>query len=286
MEGDKKYKKTIYVLSTLLGVSIVALAGTEMYKQYVIKKPTSVILPAENIITSEEKSEEKSKIDNTTKQQENDSENNSIDNTQVNEQINNESNKSLNQESTEKILSLHKKQANDNDTFNLVNMFPGDTVIKNYCIKVSYKDSVTLRFGVDTHNGYEKLSEAMKIKVVLSTTGETLYDGYIKDMPTSLNHTLSFTDTSKSEELYYNVTAYLDTSVGNEYMGKDLKLNFKWWVEETDNLQKPPSAEDDMNVSTGDNTNIVMWLLAMVGSMLVLIYLYSKAKKEGKYYGE
>ena len=66
----------------------------------------------------------------------------------------------------------------------------------------------------------------------------------------------------------------------------DLKLNFKWWVEETDNLQKPPSTEDDMNVSTGDSMNIVTWLSAMVGSMLVLIYLYSKAKKEGKYYGE
>ena len=191
MERDKKYKKTIFLLSTLLGVSLVALAVIEMYKQYVLEKTDSVIIATENIITSEEKSE----IDNTTKQQENDSENNSTDNTQVNEEINNEYNEDLSEESNENILSLHKKQANDNDTFNLVNMFPGDTLTKNYCIKVSYKDRLTVRFGVDIHKGYEKLSEAMKIKVVLSTTGETLYDGYIKDMPTSLNHTLSFTDT-------------------------------------------------------------------------------------------
>lgn len=273
MEGDKKYKKTISVLSTLLGVSIVALAGTEMYKQYVPKKTTSVIVEAENIITSEEKS----KIDNTTKQQENDSENNSIDNTQVNEQINNEYNHSLSEENTENILSLYKKQANDNDTFNIVNMFPGDTVTKNYCIKVSYKDSVTVRFGVDTHNGYEKLSEAMKIKVVLSTTGEILYDDYIKDMPNSLNHTLSFTDTSKNEELYYKVTAYLDTSVGNEYLGKDLKLNFKWWVEEDNNLQTLPD--------TGGKNNIFILISAMVVSFSGLRFLCSKRRKEVESYG-
>ena len=67
------------------------------------------------------------------------------------------------------------------------------------------------------------------------------------------------------------------TSVGNEYLGKDLKLNFKWWVEEDNNLQTLPD--------TGGKNNIFILISAMVVSFSGLRFLCSKRRKAVESYG-
>ncbi len=168
-------------------------------------------------------------------------------------------------------LALHKKNADDNVAFNAVNMFPGDVETKYYCVKVSYKNEITVRFRAEVREGYEKLAEVMKCKVVLLTTGQTLYDGLMKDMPESLNHTLK-TEESTTDELYYEITAYLDTSVGNEYQNKRLVADFKWWVEETGNLEPAPD--------TGDSTVLIVVSSA---ALLLLLLLFVKKRREERH---
>ena len=78
---------------------------------------------------------------------------------------------------------------------------------------------------------------------------------------------------STTDELYYEITAYLDTSVGNEYQNKDLIADFSWWVEETGNLEPSPK--------TGDNANILLWIcLAAVSGSVMIFLLFARRRRE------
>lgn len=152
-------------------------------------------------------------------------------------------------------------------------MFPGDSETKYFRVRVSYHDKITVHYKATVRPGYEKLAEVLKVRVKLLTTGETMYDGGIADMPESLTHKLA-SQKSTTDELYYEITAYLDTSVGNDYQNKDLIADFKWWVEETGNLDHAPQ--------TGDPSNILLWavLAACSGSMMILLLVVRRRKEE------
>ena len=137
-------------------------------------------------------------------------------------------------------------------------------------MRVSHKGDVLLRFHAQVRPGYEKLAEVLKCRVVLPESGEVLYDGRMRDMPESLSHALH-TGASTTGEVYYAVTAYLDTGVGNAYMDKDLIADFRWWVEETENLDNP---------KTGDAFRMDLWIAVAVGSLFLLILLWRKREKE------
>ncbi len=132
-----------------------------------------------------------------------------------------------------------------------------------------------MHYKATVRPGYEKLAEVLKVRVKLLSTGETMYDGLMRDMPESLTHKLA-PPKSTTAELYYEITAYLDTSVGNDYQNKDLIADFKWWVEETGNLDDSPQ--------TGDNTNILLWaaLAAASGCVLILLLFVRRRKEDEK----
>lgn len=167
-------------------------------------------------------------------------------------------------------ISLHSKQPEENKPFQVTNMFPGDVETKYYRIKVSYKGDIIVRYHADIRPGYEKLSEVLKVKIRLPETDETLYDGLMRDMPESLNHALYTTEKTQSE-LYYEITAYLDTSVDNEYQDKELIADFRWWVQETEHLDSP---------QTGDNSHIFLWVILMISSFFCMVILLAKRRKE------
>ena len=170
-------------------------------------------------------------------------------------------------------IELYNKQPEENTAFTVGNMFPGDSETKYFRVRVSYHDKITVHYKATVRPGYEKLAEVLKVRVKLLTTGETMYDGGIADMPESLTHKLA-SKKSTTDELYYEITAYLDTSVGNDYQNKDLIADFKWWVEETGNLDDSPQ--------TGDTSNILLWavLAACSGSMMILLLVVRRRKEE------
>ena len=257
MEQKKKIKVIIIVLACLLGLSLLALGGTLIYNKIANTTPATVTVP-DNLITPDE---------DTTKPDSSES------NSQAPDSSDTQAPSSSAETKKAATIELYNKQPEENTAFAVGNMFPGDSETKYFRVRVSYHDKITVHYKATVRPGYEKLAEVLKVRVNLLSTGEMLYDGLMRDMPESLTHKLASQKTT-TDELYYEITAYLDTSVGNDYQNKDLIADFKWWVEETGNLDDSPK--------TGDTSNILLWavLAACSGSMMILLLVTRRRKED------
>ena len=151
-------------------------------------------------------------------------------------------------------------------------MFPGDRITQYYRVRVHYNGKVTVRFHAEVRKGYEKLAEVLKVRVTLLSTGETLYDGLMGEMPESLDYK-NESKAKTQEDLYYEITPYLETNVGNEYQNKELTADFKWWAE--GDLIPPPQ--------TGDDSSTTVWVLLAAGAAVVLLLLiFARRRKNRK----
>lgn len=134
----------------------------------------------------------------------------------------------------ENILSIYKNNPDDNTTFHVVNMFPGDCISKNYCVRVSYNGTIKIFFTATVRPGYEKLGEVLKCRIELPDENKLLYDGLMSKIP-DVEHQIS--GVNLTEDLNYEISVYLDTSVGNDYQDKELVADFKWWAYTSDEGQ-------------------------------------------------
>ena len=270
MEQKKKIKIVIIILAILLGLSLLALGGTVIYNKIANNTLATVTVP-DNLITPDE---------DTTKPDSSESNSQAPDSsdTQTPSSSADASSSAVPTQSTTAeakkaaTIELYNKQPEENTPFQVGNMFPGDVETKYFRVRVSYHDKITVHYKATVRPGYEKLAEVLKVRVKLLSTGETMYDGLMRDMPESLTHKLA-SKKSTTDELYYEITAYLDTSVGNDYQNKDLIADFKWWVEETGNLDDSPK--------TGDTSNILLWAVLAAGSLSLIIILHvTRRRKE------
>lgn len=262
MEQKKKIKIVIIVLACLLGLSLLALGGTLIYNKIANTTSATVTVP-DNLITPDE---------DTTKPGSSDTEKPDSSDTQTSSSSAVPAQSTTVETKKAATIELYNKQPEENTPFTVGNMFPGDAEIKYFCVRVSYHDKITVHYKATVRPGYEKLAEVLKVRVKLLSTGEMLYDGLMRDMPESLTHKLA-SKKSTTDELYYEITAYLDTSVGNDYQNKDLIADFKWWVEETGNLDDSPK--------TGDTSNILLWAVLAAGSLsMMILMLVVRRRKE------
>ena len=277
MEQKKKIKIVITVLAVLLGISLTALGGTLLYNRLASRPAATVTVP-DNLITADE---DTTKPDSSDSQAPDSSDTEKPDGsyTQTPDGSAATSSSAVPTQSTTAeakkaaTVELYNKQPEENTPFQVVNMFPGDSETKYFRVRVSYHDKITVHYKATIRPGYEKLAEVLKVRVKLLSTGETMYDGGIADMPESLTHKLA-SKNSAVGELYYEITVFLDTSVSNDYQNKDLIADFKWWVEETGNLDDSPQ--------TGDTSNILLWavLAAGSGSMMILLLVTRRRKED------
>ena len=273
MEQKKKIKIIIIVLACLLGLSLLALGGTLIYNKIANTASATVTVP-DNLITPDE---DATKPDSS----ESSSQASDSSDTQTPSSSADASSSAVPTQSTTAevkkaaTIELYNKQPEENTPFQVENMFPGDSETKYFRVRVSYHDKITVHYKATVRPGYEKLAEVLKVRIRLLSAGETMYDGLMRDMPESLTHKLA-SQKSTTDELYYEITAYLDTSVGNDYQNKDLIADFKWWVEETGNLDDP--------TITGDTSSIVLWamLAACSGSMIILLLITRRRKEDKK----
>jgi hypothetical protein len=128
------------------------------------------------------------------------------------------------------IIELSTKNPEYNAAFKITNMMPGDSETKLYCIKVKHNKNATIKFRAAIGERSEKLAEVIKCKVEIVGDDKVLYHGKMADMPEVIEYNV-ITDQQTETDLYYRVTAYLDTSVGNEYAEKSLAADFRWWTE-------------------------------------------------------
>lgn len=276
MKQKKKIKIVIIILAILLGLSLLALGGTLIYNKIANATPATVTVP-DNLITPDE---DTTKPDNSDSQAPDSSDTEKPDSSDTqtpNSSAATSSSAVPMQSTTAEVkkaatVELYNKQPEENTPFQVGNMFPGDSETKYFRVRVSYHDTITVHYKATVRPGYEKLAEVLKVRIRLLSAGETMYDGLMRDMPESLTHKLA-SKKSATDELYYEITAYLDTSVGNDYQNKDLIADFKWWVEETGNLDDSPQ--------TGDTSNILLWAVLAAGSLgMIIILLVTRRRKE------
>lgn len=264
---QNKIKIVTLVLAVLLGLSLLALSGTLLYKKLHKNQETIVQVP-DNLITTEEEETQTGTSDDVQNDTAGDSGNTGdagITSTGAEDSA------------SATTIFLHRRQAQDNEPFTVENMFPGDEITKYFCVQVSYHDTVTVHYKAVIRQGYEKLAEVLKVKVrILNQDGvqaEVLYDGLMKDMPESLSKQLT-SQKSTTDELYYEIMAYLDTSVGNEYQNLSLIADFKWWVAEEGNLDPSPK--------TGDFTDTTLWISLLLLIIICAGMLLFRRRKAGE----
>ena len=105
-----------------------------------------------------------------------------------------------------------------------------------------------------------------------------LYDGLMREMPDSVNYTL-VTQTSTVSEVFFEISAYLDTGVGNEYMNRSLIADLHWWIEETGALE---NSEINRNCSNCKNLCVYLWIFIIIALLLLLVLLWKKRRKGGR----
>jgi hypothetical protein len=282
----KKLKTAVVILSILLAISAIALAAMLIYKYVGPNVQTTVTVPNNLIASQTTKAETtttpESSEDTTIPEDSEETKEGNIpgvnapdaavtEDTAAN--ITTVATDTLSQIGTQEAkaiaLYLHSRNEGDNVPFEVRNMFPGDVETKYFCVKVAYKDTVTVKYKADIRKGHEILAEVLKCRITLLTTGEVLYEGLMRDMPKSLDHTLN-SSVSTETELYYQVTAYLETSVGNRYQNRRLIADFNWWVEDDGNLEPP---------QTGDAAQPIIIICVMVAIGLVLVPILLKLRK-------
>lgn len=171
-----------------------------------------------------------------------------------------------------------------NVPFEVENMFPGDAEVLDFNVKVSHKNPITLYYHADIRPGYEKLAEVMMVKIELPEKSIVLYDGLMRDMPAALEHELA----ANEKEVTYRITAYLETSVGNEYQYEPLIADFNWWYAQeqagsagSDDGSDPSEQvqpEGQHKPKTGDGFHLGLYA-AICGAAIITLILLARKKK-------
>lgn len=272
---SKKLKTLIVVLSVMLAVSVIALVSVLLYRHFAPSMQTTTTVPNNliGVVTTPTP-------EGTTASPEEETEGDKIpdgEETDVGSLPDIHEGETTAADTTAQAtqipavsLYLHNRNEGDNVPFEVMNMFPGDVETKYFCVRVAHSETVTVKYRAEVRKGYEILAEVLKCRITILNTGEVLYDGLMKSMPESLDFTVIPQDGVDSE-LYYEITAYLETSVGNRHQNRRLIADFHWWVEgELD----PPN--------TGDAMQPIVIICVMAVILLILVPLLIKRRREGE----
>ena len=249
-------KITIIVLAILLLLSILALGYIYLHK-YISADSSTIVEVPDNIIT-DSKEDASDVVDSS----------NVIDDSSVSSS---EPTSSKPEQAEATLISLNSSIYGDNEPFNLPNMFPGDSLIQYYCVRVSFQDSITLNFDTDITSVSKSLADALKISVKVLGESTPLYNGALSDMPV-LEYKLSSAQ-AVTRDVYFIIEPYLPTSVGNAYQGKNLVVNFNWYVTEVENLKPAPP-------TGGDGAVTFPWIAVLVVSLGGLVLFCLLRRKE------
>ncbi len=259
-KNSKKLKIIITVLLVLLLLSVGALTARVVYLNFFADKSTTTIVP-DNLIGKDPKTLEtapdNSDNDNPTK---------------ATPSASTTNNNSENVENKATVIELYKWQPSDNEKFLVTNMLPGDTETKYFAVKVSHHTDVAVYFNAEITEQSKNLANVLHIKVTHLENGKEIYNGTFADMNID-GYGETFATTESTETVaYYKIEVSLPTSTGNEYQAASLLADFNWYVKDTDALDSP---------GTGDTSNIVLWFVLMLSSLvMIIIQLFSKRKEK------
>lgn len=282
---DKKKKLSpqiivIIVLAILVAISAGALATRYIYLNFFDNSKATVTIE-DNLIGDNNNQDAESNQNADTDQSadtnpENDSqqavgENNNTSDLSDSGQGNTDKTKTETEKPKATVIELFKGQPEDNETFNVTNMLPGDIVTKYFCVKATHDSDFNLLFAAQITNQTKQLANALNIRISIPETDTVLYDGtFAQADKQELCKTVLKNDQGQTI-IYYKIDVYMDTSVGNEYQAASLTADFDWYVNEQDSLTSP---------DTGDNLNIILWSVLLLSSAAIMLLLLLKSRKE------
>lgn len=122
-------------------------------------------------------------------------------------------------------IVLNGPDESANQVFKVENMFPGDVEHRDYILNISHKENIDVMFKAEVHEGSEDLAEVLKMRVAIQGENDALYDGLMIGLSSHCTYTLP----ANMQKVTYQLTVYLDKSVGNNYQNKSLRADFSWW---------------------------------------------------------
>lgn len=273
---SKKVKIIIAVLLVLFLLSAGALAARVIYLNYFNDTGTTVIVP-DNIIGEESDSastggdETSEPTGNPTDSAEQSSQPTDSASSAPTTETNSNSNAAGGTQTEATVIELYKGQPSDNEKFQVTNMLPGDTEVKYFAVKVSHHADVIVYFDAVVTEQTKNLADVLHIKVTHLENGKVIYDGTFADMNTD-GYGETFATTQSTETVaYYKIEVSLPTSTGNEYQAAKLMADFNWSVKDVGPLDSP---------QTGDNSNIMLYIIIMcVSFFMILILLFTKRRE-------
>ncbi len=276
---SRKVKVIIAILLALLILSAGALAARVIYLNYFNDTGTTVIVP-DNIIGEESSSTTVPDGSETTDSSESTGTNSNPTESTPAESAPSASDTSApttnsGSANTDKkeaaVIELYKGQSSDNEKFQVQNMLPGDTEVKYFAVKVSHHADVIVYFNAEVTEHTKNLADVLHIKVTHLENGKVIYDGTFADMDVN-GYGETFATSQKTETVaYYKIEVSLPTSTGNEYQAAKLMADFNWSVKDVGPLDSP---------QTGDNSNIMLYLIIMcVSFFMILILLFTKRRE-------
>lgn len=196
-------------------------------------------------------------------------------------------------------LELYKKHSSDNEAFYVSNMVPGDKVSRNFTVRVHHNNALKVFFDAEITEQTKSLGDVLQICVTDRNSGNILCQGTFNDI-NQKEYEIAVDKSSQGiTDLSYQVDAWLDTSVGNQYQQALLKANLRWRVKDAGestnpsdnkspgtNSGKKPSNSSKTNgngsgltVRTGDTVNLILWIV-MGTCALALLLLLLKSRQE------
>ncbi len=119
-------------------------------------------------------------------------------------------------------IELSTSDPKENQTFQISNMVPGQEYTQTYRVNANCSGNMNVGIRAFVTQGSQKLAEALQMSVKRMDTGEVLFTGLVQDMDWAM------TGISGSQELVYEVTFFLDSSLGNDYQNLSVNMNLEW----------------------------------------------------------
>lgn len=185
-------------------------------------------------------------------------------------------------------LELYKRHASDNEAFDVSNMVPGDKVTKDFTVRIHHNDPLTFYFRADVTEQTKKLGDVLQVCVTDVDSGEIICQGTFAELDGVEFSQAIAAATGGSTDVTYQVDAWLDTSVGNEYQQALLKADLFWYVKDDGGHTDPtdpttpttptkPGGGDKgdggLTANTGDTMNLVLWTVFAACALAIIILL-------------
>ena len=171
-------------------------------------------------------------------------------------------------------LELYQGVPEVNEKFTAENMLPGDTVKKNFSIKVNHKKEIALYFNTEITQETKNLSDVLQIKVTDLNSGEVLCNGSFAELNEKEFSVLLPQNAQGSTTVNYEIEVSADTSIGNEYQAAALMADFHWFVED----------EGSLTPDTDDYLTLGLWLVGFLlcAALLIVVFVMLKRAKGEK----